>query len=236
MTTTIEREGLQSKSKADLETIAKQIGVRVTSSMRKGDIVDAIMQHHSDSSPARPVEPARPVPARGGETPDRSDGGREPKMPEETVSTEAKSVGDARTAEGSSASSTDSEAQGAARGATTTASGGGATSAKSDESVPDRVGYGGESAAGSGSVQARGEGSGDGQEDGSDDDSSRSVRKVEAQGGSRRRRNRNRRTKQKAKPTQQVSNEPLRDDEGNVVERAGVLDVLPDGYGFIRTS
>ncbi len=57
MTITIEREGLQSKSKADLETIAKQIGVRVTSAMRKGDIVDAIIQHHGSDSPA--VPPAR---------------------------------------------------------------------------------------------------------------------------------------------------------------------------------
>ncbi len=259
MDATTDRTGLEAKSKADLEKMARSIGVRVVSSMRKAQMIDAIMAgppQLQDLSTANGTSQNS-----AGEVLDglvASDSLKRSRKSKKTGKTEDEPVSGA-TPLASERRSAPAEDRAEV-----------VTEPEKKQSAPrDDVSEQGTSAPNEDKAERNSEGFEKRVEQ-------RAVRKVTRQdgssGGSEKRTRkpsspnpRQRRGRQQRQPrggnqahkqgnegrhddrndgrndgraiNRQKQSAPMRDAEtGEAIERKGMLDILPDGYGFIRTS
>ncbi len=200
---TMTEKRLLAKKKAELEALARSVGVHVTDAMRKQEIVDAL---RSASEPKV--------------THMDDDNGTE-KRPSGTSEAHAIAGGDHQTSDD-------------ARRAALSGHGGklvdnrGGENKESVQRTVRRVSRSESPAPGRGpQLTQRGQ-----------DQSGRGNASRNQGQDQSRRRNRNRRNRRGGGGGQnRTPDEPMLDTEtGAEIERSGILDVLPDGYGFIRTS
>ena len=225
-----EQASLQTKSKADLQTIAEASGVVVKTNMRKNDLIDAIAATSGDGG-------------NGAATP----GGGAAAAGSQAQSGSLKSSDDgpqARNQEGGK-TVTDTAAETKAAPADKTDSGsgsGGSPEAGSKQNSGGQAGGGGSNKSGNGdtrTVRKVGGGGGGGGQGGQGGQGG--GKQQGGGGGQQQNRNRNRNRKRGKRGGggggQRQPDTALVDPEtGKEIERQGILDVLPDGYGFVRTN
>jgi transcription termination factor Rho len=221
---TLDREVLEGKQVAELQTIAETVGASVRKGMRKAELIDAIVETSNGGRPGRAPSGAEPS----------DDGG----IATAELSTDAAADGDA-----------DEAAAGNGQAAVAEAAeppGRAGDDGPADESRPHRDGgergRGGDGPRGEGRGP-RGEGGGtatregerpggerrqgDGQRQGGQGDGDRGPRNRRPSREERRRMRDERRQREMEQREQELAEAPV---------RTGLLDVLPDGYGFLRTS
>ncbi len=265
----VERTGLLAKTKGDLEVIARSMGVRIRSTMRKNDIVDAILTHQDTAQelPTQASQNGSGSRERAHKAPIEAEAGAEssaqalesdldlPNSQTRPPSSAVRRVGGSIT-NGEVARRGRDVAQNPTEGVITMADGDtfddddrssdqGSPSSLAERTVrkvggrtDNRDSSGGEKRARRSRQRSRRGSGGQGQAGGQGEGRNQSQGQGQGQGQRSQSQSAGRQGGGRSGGGRQAqSGDGLRDnDTGEMIERKGILDILPDGYGFVRTT
>jgi transcription termination factor Rho len=223
METTTDRSALEGKLIPELQRIAQEMGIEGTQRLRKAGLIDAIVEKQAGGNG---TEASADAPPDRAARPRRSQGNGQER------SAEADAAGDDAASEPTDAASQPTDERAAE--ATPSWAGGGEGRPRPSRDEPER--------AGGDRGERRDDRGRDGQARTRDDsgqtrDQSRDQGRGDGQNRDARRQRPSREERRKMREERRVREEQERAEElQNAPAVSGILDLLPDGYGFLRTS